>query len=101
MKELIKKSMLLGLGAASLSKDKVDKLVKRFVRNKTITAKDAKWVKKQVLNELAKNRKRLEKLSRLKTEKLKKKAKILEKALTRRGKITANEILRRIEKELS
>lgn len=100
MRDLIKKSILLGLGTESLTKEKVDKLVAEFIKRKVITTKDGKWLVKQVLNELAKNKERIEKLAKLQAEVLEAKAKILEKNLMKRGRKTAKSILKKAEKEL-
>lgn len=94
MKELIRKSVLLGLGAASLTKEKVDKLVAEFVKRKAITIKDGRWIARQVLNELSKSRKQIERLSAIQAKVLKKKAKKLEKALVDRGTKTARKLLK-------
>ena len=100
MKDLIKKSVLLGLGAASLTKEKVDKLIKELVKRKAITTKDGKWLAKQILKELAKNKERIKRLRKLEVEILGSKAKTLEKTLMKRGRKTAKSILRRAAKEL-
>lgn len=100
MKELIRKSVLLGLGAASLTKEKVDNLVAELVKRKAINTKDGRWIAKQVLNDLARNKKRLERLSAIHAEILGKKAKKLEKALMERGSKTAKRLLKKAEKGL-
>ena len=100
MKNLIKKSMLIGLGAASVTKEKVDKLLTEFVKKKVITTKDGKWLARQILRELAKNKERIEKLSRMEAMLLKRKAKRIEKKLMKRGKKAARNILTRAAKEL-
>jgi len=100
MKELIKKSMLLGLGAASLTKEKVGFLIEGFVKRKAINAKDGKWLAKQVLNELARNKKRLKRLSAIQAGIFKKKARRLESRLVKRGRKAAKSILKKAEKRL-
>ncbi|MBI2653662.1 hypothetical protein HYX02_02510 [Candidatus Woesearchaeota archaeon] len=100
MRHLIKKSILLGLGVASLTKERIDKLVAEFVRRKVITTKDGKWVARKVLGEIAKNKKRLEKLAKLQAEVLEISAKSIERRLVKRGKKTAKKILRMAAKEL-
>ncbi|MDP3765616.1 MAG: hypothetical protein Q8R04_03820 [Nanoarchaeota archaeon] len=100
MKGLIKKSMLLGLGAVSLTKEKVDNLVAELVKRKAITTKDGKWLAKQVLNELARNKKRLERLSAMQAEIFRKKARKLEIRLVKRGRKAAKSLLKKAEKEL-
>ena len=100
MKDLIKKSILLGLGAVSLTKEKVDKLAAEFVKRKIITTKDGKWLVKRVLKELAKNRERLDKLGKIEAQLFGKEARGLEKELIKRGRKTAKSILKKAEKEL-
>ena len=55
MKEIIKKSFMLGLGAASLTKNQADKLVKELVSRNAVTVKEGremlKKLKKVALNE--------------------------------------------------
>jgi len=96
MRNLIRKSLLIGLGAASLTKEKIDRLVDEFVKKKAITTKDGRWLAKQVLKELAKNAERVERLGRLRKRVLNAKAKALEK----RGRKAAKAILKKAEREL-
>ena len=98
MKDLIKRSLLLGLGAASATKEKVDKVVRQLVKKRAITQKDGKWLADKVLKEISKHRKRLEELS--KSDRLMKSAKALENKLVKRGRKAAKNILRKAEKEL-
>lgn len=100
MRHLIKKSILLGIGAASLTKEKIDKLVGEFVKKRAITTKDGKWVARKILREIAKNKRRLEKLAKMQAEVLGNKAKSLEKKLIKHGRKTAKKILRMASKEL-
>lgn len=99
-KDLVKRSVLLGLGAASLTKEKADRLVAEFVKRKLITVKDGRWVLRQVMKELAKNKERLERVSGLKAQALRKKAKSLERRLMKRGRRAAKGLISRAEKEL-
>lgn len=94
MKELVRKSVLLGLGAASLTKEKVDKLVAEFVKRKAITTKDGRWLARQILEELGRNKKRLERLSKIQAEILKRKASEMEKVLMEKGVKTAKRLLK-------
>lgn len=100
MRHLIKKSILLGIGAASLTKVKIDKLVGEFVKKRVITTKDGKWVARKVLSEIAKSKKRLEKLAKLQAEVLEEKARSFESRLVKHGRKTARKILRMASKEL-
>jgi len=100
MKNLIKKSILLGLGAASVTKEKVDKLVGQYVKKKAITKKDGKWIADQVLKQLANNMDRINKMKNVKAGVLRQKAKGIQKKLIKRGRKTAKGILSRASKEL-
>lgn len=100
MKNLIRKSILLGIGAASMTKEKIDELVGEFVKKKAITTKEGEWVARKVLSEIAKNKRRLEKLAKMQAEVLENKAKSLEKKLLKHGRKTARKILRMASKEL-
>ncbi|MDP7322550.1 MAG: polyhydroxyalkanoate synthesis regulator, partial [Candidatus Woesearchaeota archaeon] len=55
MKEIIRKSFLLGLGAATLTKNQAEKIVNELVRKHAVTIKEGrdmlKKVKKETLNE--------------------------------------------------
>lgn len=100
MKKLIKKSTPPGPGAASVTKEKVGRLLADFAEKKAITAKEGKRLAKEFLNELVKNKERIERLSRIEAELLKNKAKNLENRLVKRGGKTAKKILSRAAKEL-
>ena len=96
MRNLIKKSLLMGIGAASLTKEKVGKLLDEFVKKRAITTKDGKWLANQVLKEISKNAEKIEKLGRLQKRVLSAKAKSLEK----RGRKAAKIILKEAQREL-
>ena len=48
MKDIIKKSFLLGLGAATLTKKQAEKMVKGLVKNNVVTAKEGKEMLKKM-----------------------------------------------------
>ena len=100
MKDLVKKSLLVSLGAASLTKSKAEKVIKGFVEKKAITAKDAKAVLNSVIREAEKQRSRLMGAGKTKGSELKKEALKMEKQLERLGRINAKKIVKLIEKEL-
>lgn len=100
MRELIKKSILLGLGAASLTKEKIDKLAAELVKRKAITTKEGKWLAKEVLREIAKSKERVRRLGVLQSRILSEKARKAEKKLLKRGRRAAKSIISRAEKEL-
>ena len=51
MKEIIKKSFLLGLGAATLTKNQTEKIVKELVKRNAVTVKESKEMLKKVKKE--------------------------------------------------
>ena len=100
MKDLVKKSLLVGLGAASLTKSKAEKVIKGFVKKKAITAKDAKAVLNSVIKEAEKQRSKLIGVGKTKGSQLKKEALKMGKELEKLGRINAKKIVKLIEKEL-
>lgn len=89
---MIRKSILLGIGAASMTKEKIDELVGEFVRKKAITTKEGEWIARKVLNEIVKNKKRLEKLAKMQAKIVERRAKALEGRLEKRGRKAAKKI---------
>jgi polyhydroxyalkanoate synthesis regulator phasin len=112
MKELIKKSFLLGLGAATLTKGQAEKIVKELVKKNAVTVKEGSDMLKKVKkvadsessrvrkiaeNEAKRITKELGGISRPQITRVKKRLKSIDKELSSRGKQT----LKRIMKELS
>ena len=112
MKEIIKKSFLLGLGAASMTKIQAEKIVKELVKRNAVTIKEGsgmlKKVKKIALSESERIRKLAEKetkrlagnlgiASKASVGNIKKKLKSMDKELSSQGK----KALKMIMKELS
>ena len=98
MKDLIKKSMLLGLGAASLTREKISGLIKEFVKRKAITAKDGKLLAGQVLKEAGRYKSRIGKIGMKHAAALRQKAKSLEKHIMKRGRKAASSIIKKVRK---
>jgi len=112
MKALIKKSFLLGLGAATLTKNQAQKIIKELVSKNAISINEGRdfmnRVKKEAVNETKRVRKlaeievkriggKLGVLSKIQIERVKKGLKTIDKELSGRGKKT----LMRIMKDLS
>jgi|TARA_Y100000031_G_C7980080_1_gene274335 polyhydroxyalkanoate synthesis regulator phasin len=112
LKEIIKKSFLLGLGAATLTKNQAQKIVKELVSRNAISIKEGrdlmKKVKKEALKETSRVRRLAEKEaktvagklgieSKIQITKVKKRLRSIDKELSSRGKNT----LKKIMKELS
>ncbi len=113
MKEIIKKSFLLGLGAASLTKNQAEKIVKELVKRNAVTIKEGKdmlkKVKKAAFSESSRARKLAEAEARRVSGKLgitsktqiarvKKRLKSIDKELSSKGKKTLKNIMKEISK---
>jgi|TARA_Y100000310_G_scaffold297563_1_gene330670 polyhydroxyalkanoate synthesis regulator phasin len=112
MKEIIKKSFLLGLGAATLTKNQAEKIIKGLVSRNAITVKEGKEMLKRVKKVTKNEGSRVKRLagkearrvagklgvaSKPHIAKVKQKLKSIDKELSSKGKKT----LRKIMKELS
>ncbi|MBI2522801.1 hypothetical protein HYW19_00255 [Candidatus Woesearchaeota archaeon] len=113
MKEIVKKSFLLGLGAATLTKKQVEKTVKDLVRKNAVTLKESSDILKKIGKAADAERKRVSKFaqqeaarissqmgvaSKTQLNKVKKKLKSIDKELSRSGKKTLKSILRQLSK---
>jgi polyhydroxyalkanoate synthesis regulator phasin len=111
MKEMIKKSFLLGLGAVTLTKNQAEKLVKELVKKNAVTSKEGKALLVKAKNAAKNEAKRIKKfaqqeakrvvgglggVSKTQLIKVKKKLQSIDKELSSKGKQT----LKRIMKEL-
>ena len=61
MKKLLRKSFLIGLGVASLTKKRAEKSVKKLIKKGLITKKDGDGLIRKMLVEANNERKRIEK----------------------------------------
>lgn len=100
MKDLVKKSLLVGLGAASLTKSKAEKVIRGFVKKKAITAKDAKAVLNAVLKEAEKQRRKLMGAGMARGGELRKEAVKMSRKLEKLGKAQAKKVLKIVQNEL-
>jgi len=111
MKDVIKKSFLLGLGAASMTKNQAEKIVKELVKKNAVTIKDGKGMLNKIKNHARNEGRRVSKfaqqevkrvanelglVSKVQVSKVKKHLKSINKELGARGKKT----LKRIMKDL-
>ena len=112
MKDVVKKSFLLGLGAVSLSKNQAEKIIKGLIKKNAVTISEGKGmlnrIKKHALNEGIRvkkfaqqeaNRvaKELGVVSKAQVLKVKKNLKSIDEELSARGK----KALKNIMKDLS
>ena len=113
MKDIIKKTFLLGLGAASITKNQAEKMVKELVKRNAVTVKEGKElirkVKKHATNESKRVRKFAEQevkriakefgyVSKAQLGKIKKRLKSVDKELSARGKKTLKKIMKDLSK---
>lgn len=100
MKNLIRKSILIGFGAASLTKSRAEKLVRQFVKKKAITSKDANAIINAVIKEIVKQNKRLQQFGKAKGAELRKRAIKISAELEKLGRAQAKKVLKLAEKGL-
>ena len=113
MKEVVKKSFLLGLGAATLTKEQAEKLISDLVRKNAVTLKESRGILKKIGKAADSERKRISKfarqeavrissqigfVSKAQLSKVKKKLKLIDKDLSRSGKKTLKSILKQLSK---
>lgn len=113
MKEIIKKCFLLGLGAASITKAKAEKIVRELAKKGAVNKKDSRQLVRRVLEMANKERIRVQGLakkeanriikkgefiSRGEAKKLKNRISNLEKRLSAEGKKTAKRLLKKVLK---
>ena len=99
MRDLIRKSFLLGLGAASLTKAKAEKIVKELAKKGSVGTKEGRQLVNSVLAEANKERKRIQALVQKEANRIAKKTGIASKAQIKRLKGKINELEKRLSKE--
>jgi|TARA_B100001964_G_scaffold245555_1_gene333368 polyhydroxyalkanoate synthesis regulator phasin len=113
MKDIIKKSFLLGLGAATLTKNQTEKIVKELVKKNAVTVKEGKdmvnKVKKAAKNESNRIKKfagqeakrvagTVSGVSKIHLGKVQKRLKSIDKELSSKGKKTLKGIIKQLSK---
>ena len=113
MKDIVKKSFLLGLGAATLTKNQAEKIVKELVKKNAVTRKDGKDLLKRVSNAANDERERiisfvaqeadrisksLGLLSKAHINNVKNRIKLIDKKLSSAGKKTLKSALNQLSK---
>lgn len=113
MEDIIKKGLLLGLGAAALIKDHAEKIVKNLVRKNAVTVKEGAEMLEKIRNEALNESRRIRKLAekeskriagklsimpKAKIEKVRKSLKSIDTELSSKGKKALKEILRQLSK---
>lgn len=113
MKEIVKKSFLLGLGAISMTKEQAEKIVKDLVRKNAVTVKESRDILRKIGKAADAERKRISKfageeaarissqmdvVSKAQLSKVKKRLKSIDRELSGRGKKTLKSILNQLSK---
>jgi len=113
MKEIVKKSFLLGLGAATLTKEQAEKTIRDLVRKNAVTLKESRGILKKIGKAADAERKRISKfaqqeaarissqmgvVSKAQLSKVKKRLKSIDRELSARGKSTLRSILKQLPK---
>ena len=113
MKGIVKKSFLLGLGAATLTKKQADKIIKDLIRKNAVTLKESRDILKRIGKAADSERKRISKfaqqeaarissrmgvVSKAQISKVKKRLKSIDRELSSRGKSTLRSILKQLSK---
>jgi len=102
MKDIIKKSFLLGLGAATLTKNQAQKIVKELVSKNAISIKEGRGlmgkVRKEAINEAKRVAGKLGLFSKEQITKVKNRLKSIDKELSSRGKKTLKNIMKELSK---
>ena len=113
MKEIVKKSFLLGLGAATLTKEQAEKTIRDLVRKNAVTLKESRGILKKIGKAADAERKRISKfaqqeaarissqmgvVSKAQLSKVKKRLKSIDRELSSRGKKTLKEILNQLSR---
>ena len=113
MKDIVKKSLLLGLGAASMTKAQAEKVVKELVKRNAVTIKEGKDILRRVKKHAANESKRVKMfaeqelkraakdlgfISKTQVARVKKSLKSIDKELSARGKRTLSKIIKDLSK---
>ncbi len=113
MRDIIKKSFLLGLGAATLTKDQAEKIVKEFVKRNEMTINEGKELLGKVNAASMEERKRISRFieqeakrisrkfgiaSYSRVENLKEKLMSIDRELIKEGKKTLRQIMKKLSK---
>ncbi|HII65904.1 TPA: hypothetical protein HA372_04115 [Candidatus Woesearchaeota archaeon] len=100
MKETIKRSLLVGIGLAAVTKPKVEKVLREFQKAGLIGTAQARDILSTVLREAKRQQKAVERHLRSRAEPWKRKADALAKKLEARGRAEVKKATRRMEREV-
>lgn len=100
MKEWIKKSLLVGLGAMALSEPKVKKMVKDAEKSGNLTRKQAERVLKSLTRASQQHKSKIKQTTKKEMQEWENKLKGVAKELEREGKKEVKRILKELEKNV-
>ena len=92
MKDTVKKSFLLGLGAASLTKSQAEKIIKGLVRKNAVTISEGKGMLKRIKKHATNEGKRIKKFAQQEANRVAKERGVGEKEKGEKGKKKRKEI---------
>lgn len=98
MKETIKRSLLVGIGLAAVTKPKVEKVLREFKKAGLIGTAQARDILSTVLREAKRQQKAVERHLRSQAEPWRRKADALAKKLEARGRAEVKKAARRAER---
>ncbi len=113
MREIIKKSFILGLGAASLTKTQAEKVIKELVKKNAVTVKEGREMLNRVKKAAGSEGKRVKKfaeqearriavdlgvLSKNQIGKIRKNLKSIDRELSKKGKKALKQIMGELSK---
>lgn len=98
MNKIIRNAILLGLGAASLTKEKVEKTVKSFVKKGKINSNEGKALVRTLLGEAKKEKNRVTSLLKREGKKLAKEAETVSKGEIRILKARIAKLEKKVKK---
>ena len=97
MKDLIKKSVLLGLGAASLTKNQADKIIKELMKRNAVTVNDGRHLLGKISKAAEQEKKRIANFASQELQRVAKSVGTVPKAKIQ----SARKVLKKLDKELS
>ena len=113
MKKAIKKSFLLGLGAVSMTKAKIERGVRQLVKSNGISIREGKAMMRSATNHMEREGRRLSRLAQIEAQRLAREAKLMsnkhlqtmnkslrsmDARLTAEGKKTLQKIMRQLSR---
>ncbi|MBS3131528.1 hypothetical protein J4212_03805 [Candidatus Woesearchaeota archaeon] len=99
MKDAIKKSFLLGLGAASLTKKKAEQVAGQIAKRANLDSKGAKDIARTFISAADRERKRMQKLAESEAGRMAKEAEKVSRQVALRLNVKLQKLQKKLEKE--